>query len=215
MRALLMLLLFTEALSAQSQQNVRKAINHALPVLQRSAAEFVAKRACVSCHHNILTILTLDRARSRGIEIDTKVLKAVEDKTFRELRTSNSLDDAIQATTLNDPTPDDSYLLMAAHSSGLAPDLTTAVYARRLARWQRDGHWVTSDFRPPHSSSLFMTTATAVAAISAYMPEELHEERDAVLRSARQWLSASRPLSTEDAAFRLMGLAWTRASQDE
>ena len=60
-----------------------------------------------------------------------------------------------------------------------------------------------------------MTTATAVRAISAYMPEELHEERDAVLRNARQWLAANRPLSTEDAAFRLMGLTWSAASQEE
>jgi ankyrin repeat protein len=200
---------------AQSEPSIHAAVAKALPILQRSAKEFVAKRACVSCHHNILTILTLDSARSSGFKIDEAVLRAVEEKTFRELQTQNALDDAIQATTLNDPTPDDSYVLMAAHDAGLPRDLTTAVYARRLARWQRDGHWVTSDFRPPHSSSLFMTTATAVRAISAYMPEELHEERDAVLRSARQWLSANRPLSTEDAAFRLMGLAWTMASHDE
>jgi ankyrin repeat protein len=202
-------------LSAQNEPAIRAAVNKALPILQHSAKEFVAKRACVSCHHNILTILTLDRARLSGFKVDEAVLKAVEEKTFRELQTQNALDDGIQATTLNDPTPDDSYLLMAAYDAGLPPDLTTAVYAQRLARWQRDGHWVTSDFRPPHSSSLFMTTATAVRAISAYLPEELHEERDAVLRSARQWLSATRPLSTEDAAFRLMGLAWTLASQDE
>ena len=38
MRTLLMLLLLTETLSAQSQQNVREAIHRALPVLQHSAA---------------------------------------------------------------------------------------------------------------------------------------------------------------------------------
>ena len=76
----------------------------------------------------------------------------------------------MQATTLNDPTPDDSYLLMAAHASGIVPNLTTAVYARRLVQWQRDGHWTTSDFRPPHSSSVFTATATAVRAISLYGP---------------------------------------------
>src|SRR5262252_1168482 len=215
MRALLMLLLFTEALSAQSQQNVRKAINHALPVLQRSAAEFVAKRACVSCHHNILTILTLDLARNRGFQIDSKVLESAEEKTFRALRAANALDDAIQATTLNDPTPNDSYLLMAAHDAGVPSDLVTAVYARRLVLWQRDGHWITSDFRPPHSSSAFMATATAIRAIRFYMPEELSRERDAAVRSARQWLFGNRPASTEDAAFRLMGLVWAEASPDE
>src|SRR5262249_49253 len=145
-----------------------------------------------------------DLARERGFKIDDAVLKAVEDKTFRELRDPNALDDAVQATTLNDPTPDDSYLLMAAHPAGVPPDLTTAVYARRLVKWQRDGHWVTSDFRPPHSSSLFMTTATAVRAIRFYMPEELREERDAAIGRAGQWLFENRPVSTEDASFRLL-----------
>src|SRR6185503_5320377 len=160
-------------------------------------------------------ILTLDLAHSRGVEIDTKVLHAVEDKTFRELRAASALDNAIQATTLNDPTPNDSYLLIAAHDAGLPPDLTTAVYARRLVRWQRDGHWVTSDFRPPHSSSFFMTTATAVRAIRFSMPEELAAERDASIRSARQWLFENKPASTEDAAFRLMGLVWAEARREE
>lgn len=201
-----------QALAAQTARQEQAAVRKALPLLQHSAAEFVSKRACVSCHHNILTILTLDLARERGFKIDDAVLKAVEDKTFKELRDPSALDDAIQATTLNDPTPDDSYLLMAAHAAGLPPDLTTAVYARRLVKWQRDGHWVTSDFRPPHASSLFMTTATAVRAIRLYMPEELREERDAAIARARQWLFDNRPVSTEDASFRLLGLAWSDAS---
>jgi ankyrin repeat protein len=148
-------------------------------------------------------------ARERGVSFDQAVLGAVEAKTFRPLRGPAAFDDAVQAVTLNDPTPDDSYLLMAAHASGLAPNLTTAVYARRLAQWQRDGHWVTSDFRPPHSSSVFTATATAVRAISFYMPG------DACIVRARQWLIRARPASTEDAAFRLLGLVWAGASANE
>src|SRR5262249_9616269 len=85
----------------------------------------------------------------------------------------------------------------------------------RLIRWQRDGHWITSDFRPPHSSSSFMATATAVRAISFYTPEELRAERDAALKSARRWLAESKPTSTEDASFRLMGLVWCGAPRQE
>ena len=167
MRVLLIILILAETASAQSSQTIRTAVTRALPTVQKSAGEFVSKRACVSCHHNLLTIVALDLARSRGFEIDGTVLASVEDKTFRSLRASNGLDEAIQATTLNDPTPNDSYLLMAAHAAALQPDLTTAIYADRLIRWQRDGHWITSDFRPPHSSSVFMATATAVRAISS------------------------------------------------
>jgi len=215
LRALLAVVVVTQTVEAQPISDIRATVTRALPLLQQSAGEFVAKRSCVSCHHNILPILMLHEARNRGLQIDVGVLQSVEDKTFRELRGANALDEAIQATNLNDPTPNDSYLLMAAHEAGLAPDLTLAVYARRLVRWQRQGHWITSDFRPPHSSSVFMATATAVHAIQSFMPAELAAGRDASLAKARQWLLENRPVSTEDAAFRLMGLEWAHASSDE
>jgi len=47
------------------------------------------------------------------------------------------------------------------------------------------------------------------------MPEELKAERDAALRNARQWLFENRPVSTEDAAFRLMGLVWAQGAREE
>ena len=192
----------------QISSDVQKAVNRALPILQRSAKEFVAKRACVSCHHNILSVLALHQAAEHGFTIDANVLSAVEEKTFHALRAPDAVDDAIQAATVNDPTPNDSFLLMAAHAAGMERDLVTSVYARRLLGWQRDGHWVTSDFRPPHSSSLFTATATAVRAIRLYMPEASTER-------ARQWLLQNRPVSAEDAAFRLMGLVWVGGSSEE
>lgn len=215
MRPLVGLVLLTQTLPAQFGPEVQKAVTRAIPILERSAAEFVAKRACVSCHHNILPILMFHLARERGVTFDPAVLSAVEEKTFRQLRAPAALDDAIQAATLNDPTPNDSYLLMAAHAAGLPADLTTAVYAQRLVSWQRDGHWVTSDFRPPHSSSLFTATATAVRAIRLYLPEERRAEGEACIQRARQWLLATHPASTEDAAFRLLGLVWASAAKTE
>ncbi len=212
---LILWLLPVHAAFAQSGRDIDKAIQHALPILERSAGEFVAKRACVSCHHNILGVLVFHLARERGFALDDNILRAVEDKTFRQIQNPNALDDAIQAADLNDPTPNDSFLLMAAHAAGIRPGLITNTLARRLVRWQRDGHWVTSDFRPPHSSSLFTATATAVRAIRFYMPEEMNTEAEASFRDARAWLSATRPASTEDAAFRLMGLVWASASEDQ
>jgi ankyrin repeat protein len=214
-RSLAAFLWLASAAWGQGAPNIRRAVEKALPELQRSASTFVAQRACVSCHHNILPILMLHLAQEHGLPIDSAVLTAVEEKTFRALRGAAALDDAVQAVTLNDPTPNDSLLLMAGHAAGLAPDLTTAVLARRLVKWQRDGHWITSDFRPPHSSSLFTATATAVRAIQLYMPAELRAERDSSLREARGWLAATRPVSTEDAAFRLLGLHWAGAGDSE
>src|SRR5579862_7400103 len=158
MRKIFLIALLARGVFAQQDPAIRTAVERALPVLQKSAAKFVAERACVSCHHNILSVLTFHLGQERGVAVDPAVLAAVEDKTFRALRGPAALDEAIQASTLADPTPNDSYLLMAAAAAGLPRDETTAVYARRIANWQRDGHWVTSDFRPPHSSSAFTAT---------------------------------------------------------
>lgn len=214
-KRVVLLILFAAVSAAAQQVDVRPAITRALPLLQKSAATFVEQRACFSCHHNALPIMMLHMARDRGFAIDAKVLSGVEDKTFRTLRGPSALDDAIQGVNAADPTPNDSLLLMAAEAAGVAPDLTSEVIALRMARWQRDGHWITSDFRPPHSSSLFTTTATAIRAMRLYMPSELKRETDARIAAARQWLSSSEPRSTEDASFRLMGLVWSSAGAQE
>src|SRR3954470_5153706 len=207
--------IFLHTATATAADAARAAVVKALPLLQRSAATFVEKRACFSCHHNALSIMTLRLAERRGIAIDRKVLAAVETKTFGVLRSPAAVDAAVQATTISDPTPNDSLLLMAAHDAGLGGDLATGVLARRLTHWQRaDGRWMTSDSRPPHSSSEFAATATAVAAIRAYLPDELATERDATLERAVRWLTTTWPRSTEDAAFRVLGLVWADAPRD-
>jgi ankyrin repeat protein len=210
-RRILPLLALAAAVQAQTKTDIRRAVTRTLPLIERSAAAFVTERACVSCHHNILPILLLHMARERGFRTDNAVLDSVEQKTFHQLRGAAALDTAVEATTLSDPTPDDSLLLMAAHAVGMPSDTVTAVYAHRLVHWQRDGHWVTSDFRPPHSSSLFTASATAVRAIRLYLPPELQGESQTAVDQARQWLAASHPASTEDAAFRLLGLEWAAA----
>src|SRR5262245_22179981 len=105
---LVSILVMARTASAQSVASIREGVTRAIPLLQKSADQFVAKRACFSCHHNALAILTLHLAGERGFAVDARVLKAVEDKTFRVLHTANALDDAVQAVNLSDPTPNDS-----------------------------------------------------------------------------------------------------------
>ena len=210
------LVLLAQASSAHVTPTPRAAVERALPALERSAKTFVANRSCVSCHHNILPILTFRLAAGRGFAIDRATLESVERKTFRELTNARAFDEAVQGANVSDPTPNDSWLLIAAQEAGLAPNLTNAVYARRIASWQHDGHWTTSDFRPPHSSSLFTATATAVRAIRAYFPDEMRRRsrRDAARApDAGSRRQRRRPLKTR--RFACSGLVWAEASRDD
>ncbi|HVH28813.1 MAG TPA: ankyrin repeat domain-containing protein [Vicinamibacterales bacterium] len=212
----LLLLLPLAANGQTDPARPRAAAVRALPMLQRSVKAFVENRSCVSCHHNSVAVLALHMAQREHLAVDAAVLEAVETKTFRQLRSATAVDDAIQAVSMPDPTPGTSYLLMAAQAADLPRDLATETWAARIARWQfPDGHWTTSDFRPPHSGSQFTATATAVQALRAYMPAELASDRDRAVERAATWLRSTRPLSTEDAAFRLMGLASAGASADD
>ena len=106
-----------------------------------------------------------------------------------------------------DPANSDGWALIAAHAAGVQPSLVTAVYARRVANWQRpDGHWPTIDQRPPQSYSLFTATAVALRAMQLYMPTQLRQETDERLARAKTWLLTAQPRNTEDLTFRLFGL---------
>ena len=167
MRALIVVLALSQSLAAQPP--ARTAIDRALPPLQRSAAQFVANRSCFSCHHNALPILTLQMARERGFAIDPSVLSAIEDTTFAPLRATDALDQSIQAATLNDPTPNDSYLLMAAaagRSGSESRDSRSRKTASRMA-----ARWALGNFRLP--------------APSLQQPLHSHRHRNTSYRSLR------------------------------
>jgi len=126
------------------------------------------------------------------------------------------IDAAVRIEQLIDPALSEGYTLLAAHAAGVEPSLTTATYARHIARNQQpDGYWSTFDGRPPHSAGLFVATAVALRAVSLYLPAASHSGPDAYLNRARVWLANATPESTEDLTYRLLGLVWSAAAPEQ
>jgi len=192
------------------EAEVRQAAARSVALLQKVGAEWKAQ--CISCHHQALPAMALAVARQHGVPVDEQAAR----RAAGPFAFFGALDIAVQGAYLIDPAISDGYALLGAHAAGIAPNLSTAVYARRTANWQsEDGHWRTVDGRPPHSSSLFTTTAIASRAIDLYLPAQLAAERGERVAKARAWLLSSRPQSTEDRAFQLLGLGWTGASAED
>lgn len=193
-----------QAAQAAGESPIRAAAARSVKLLQSSMGQW--KQDCNSCHHQSLPLMALDSARRHGIPVDEPAAQRAAEQTFSYL---SSIDLAVQYSDLADPALVDGYQLTAAGASNIAPSLTTSLYARRLARLQTaDGHWRIFDARPPHSAGVFTPTALAARAIALYAPGEA-----IVLERARQWLTRAQPASAEDHAFRLLGLAWTSASE--
>ena len=199
--------------AAISPEQARSAAASSLGLLQRSASVFVGKMPCFSCHHQGLGTMAARMAQERGIDAGPDAAKvALHGLTSPISIDPASIDKAVQANYLIDPSMADGSALMAAYAAGVKPSLSTAVYARRIGNWQEaDGHWTTLDARPPHSYSFITATAVAVRAISLYYPPRLSAERDLRIAKAATWLSKTKVRSTEDATFRLLGLLWASA----
>ncbi|MGH8402873.1 MAG: ankyrin repeat domain-containing protein, partial [Gammaproteobacteria bacterium] len=214
----LALSLFVPVLHAQnaSPDKIRSAASRAIGITQQGSAGFYKFMVCFSCHDHALPMLAWQTARERGIPVDEAVASQVAAKGLLATPDFSSIDSAVQDPMIIDPAPSEGWALVAAHAAGVQPNLVTAVYARRIATWQRhDGHWPTGDMRPPQSYSLFTATAVAAYAIKLYTPAHLRRETDERLARAKAWLATAVPQSTEDSTFRLFGLYWAGASARE
>ena len=108
----------------------------------------------------------------------------------------------------------DGTCLIAANAAGVRPSLVTAVYARLIAaRQEADGHWETTDVRPPQSYSPFTATAVALRAIQLYGHPSQKADIEARAARARGWLLSHEPHATEERVYQLLGASWAAADQ--
>ncbi len=162
---------------------------------------------CDSCHQQLLPQIAFRAAREHGIPVNEPLAHAGAARTFAMFA---DLDRAVQYTHIIDPAISDGYTLLAADAAGVQPSLTTAIYARHIASRQKaDGHWETLDVRPPQSYSTVTATAVAAHAVQLYSHPSLAPETKTRLESARAWLAAVNPGSTEERVMQLLGLWWT------
>ena len=192
----------------------RAAIEKAIPLLQHTATVFHARQECFSCHHSGLPLLVLRGAAERGVPFDSGAAAMLARRAFtaKESITLPSIDDAVQHDLIIDPVVDDGYQLLTARAAGLQPTFVTSLYTRRIAEYQTaDGNWLTVDERPPSSYSVFTATALAIQAIRNYTPPQFAADGRGRIAKGVAWLAKSRPVSTEDATFRLLGLWWANA----
>ncbi len=98
------------------------------------------------------------------------------------------------ASGIVDPPASEGWAPIPADVAGIRPNLVTALYARRIANWQRpDGHSPTIDTRPLQSHSLFTATAVAMRALRLDMLVQLRNETDQRPARGKARLLAAKP----------------------
>ncbi len=189
---------------------IRAAIERSLPLLQEVDAAFVRQTGCASCHHNSLVAMAVSTARARGYTVDEAIAKKQLStigtylESWRE-RAVQNVPIAGQADTI-------SYLLFGLAVEHYTPDAATDAQALWLKRRQAaDGRWPLQTIRPPIESNDIAVTALSLRALQAFAPPAQRAEYQKSIDRARVWLTTAEPDSTEERAFRLLGLYWSGA----
>jgi hypothetical protein len=106
---------------------------------------------------------------------------------------------------------------MSLKGEGYTPDRLTDGIARCLAMEQQaDGGWRDVDTRPPLSAeSGIPNTALSARAMMSYAPPSMARDVDERIVRARGYLLSAKPWFGDDYAYRLLGLLWTEAKEDQ
>ena len=200
------------ALRPQPAATARAAVMRSLPLLDRADEAFIRKAGCVSCHNNALAPLTRATARKSRIAVDEKMAAAQTQKITDILKANTER--ALQALGLPGRGDFASYVLMGLAMAGHAPDETTDIWARYLKNVQQlDGRWRIQAQRPPLEASDFQNTASAIKALQTYAPKSDRGEYERAIQRGVAWLERAQPATTEDRAFHILGLHWSRGSR--
>jgi hypothetical protein len=189
---------------------VRAAVERSLPLIQQVDIPFIKKTGCVSCHHNSVVSMAVAAAGRNGYRLDEALVAEQRRiiagylESWRE-RTLQNIPIAGGVDTI-------SYLMLGVREAGQSPDFATDAQAIWLERRQAaDGHWPVTTIRPPIESNDIEVTAVSMRALQMYAPKTRTQEYRRAVQRAREWLKTAKGQTTEERAFRVLGLAWAEA----
>jgi ankyrin repeat protein len=187
--------------------NVQAALRRSLPLLQRADAIFIQKSGCVSCHNNSLAAMTVAAARKSKIPFDEQTARGQLKRIASYLE--GWRERALQGSGIPGDADTVGYILLGLAEEGYPPDAATDAMAYYLESQQwPDGRWRILTHRPPIESNDIQVTATSLRALEVYGPKARRASYEQAVRQAAAWLTNARPATTEERAFRLLGLGW-------
>ncbi|MBL0940038.1 MAG: ankyrin repeat domain-containing protein [Gemmatimonadaceae bacterium] len=190
-----------------STDSINRVVARAIPLLQQSADTWFEKRSCGSCHHQGIGTLAMAMLQERHHVVDTARLRGQAERSLRA--TANWQERFIIHEPSINQAIGQSYRVLGSVAAGHPNNAMTRAIAFMLAGEQHtSGKWVSYSRRPPLEDS--EVTATALSLRALRLTPLSGREREFATRIARaqKYLTAVRPVSTEERVMQLLGLGW-------
>ena len=206
------------------QQALRTAAGKGLDLLVKTSPTFISKGGCNSCHNQTLPAAAQAFARSRGLGVSEPIaqLPGELSEASIERYVESSVAGGAAVTFLG-------FDLFAKALAGTPADARIHAQIHYVKRQQQpEGNWRgatalvggsqpggsrAASARPPLTNDDFTPTAYMIRALSTYArPVDAADTRSRIER-ARSWLLATKPERTQEHAFRLLGLKWSKADR--
>jgi ankyrin repeat protein len=184
-------------------KDIRGAIERSVALLDRTAPAFFNKSGCISCHNVSIPMMALGEARSRGYKVSPVSAAQMIKSTLAHLspQRDNLLSGYCSVPGMHTTT---TYAAISLYNEGYHSDLFTDSVVRCLITDQQaNGEWRSGGSRPPLGPDVKLYTVPALARVG-----------DASAARARGYLLAAKPWTTDDYAYRLLGLSWTGTQPD-
>jgi hypothetical protein len=189
-----------------SYRSVPDAVRSSLALLEKQSDAFIRTAGCNSCHSQDLPSAAAGLARDYRLTSMRKFpqLPATMAPPAEQLMDFNVVSPNSVAWELFD----------AGMNHEPRTQVTDAIVRYLMASQTADGGWHTLESRrPPMTSGKFQTAALAIYAMKNYAPEAEKLNCEKAIASSVAWLVKAKPVTNQDHAFRLLGLAWGGASE--
>lgn len=176
------------------------AIGKAMSLLEKQSHNFIRMGGCNSCHAQDLPSAASGFVRGRGL-----TAPAIPQLPASMLPSPERIMDlgAISVSSISWELIDFGMNQVPANA------FTDAVVRYIIAMQTPDGNWSTNEGRrPPMNSGDFQAAALAIYSMKHYGRTTQKAPSEAAIAKAVQWLEKAAPSTTQDRAFRLLGLAW-------
>ena len=194
--------------------NVKQAVQSATALLGRSSTGFFQQAGCVGCHHQVFASLASSAARAAGVNVDQNAAASFVKMMEADLTPQKEpLMERLDPGGLADG---ECYVMEALAAERYAANAVTDTAVVHIAALQhRAGNWHVGDAsRSPVQEGDIARTARCLHALAVYAPPARQTEFTERVGHARAWMEAAKPLTNDDFAMRLAGLAWASGRHD-